>query len=235
MTFAHDESAFEFQRLKQVNTDTGRFYTVESGPFAGESYPSITRVLAKKEKPQLEAWKARVGPEEAARVSARATVQGSAVHKLTECYLSNQGLPRYMPYVAELWGHLRPWLDQHVTRVYAQEQDIFSAKLGVAGRMDLLIDYDFSLTIADVKTSSRLKLEEYVHDYFLQGTFYSVAVYEQTGKLPKKIVLPVTSPTDLQVFECSPMTHFNELVERVEEFYESYSGEECTSTEVAAS
>jgi hypothetical protein len=230
MPFIHDETAFEFQRLKQVNLPTGRFYTVESGPYAGESYPSITRVLAKKEKPQLEAWKVRVGPDEAAGVSARATVQGSAVHKLTECYLSNQGLPRYMPNVAELWGHLRPWLDKHVTKVYSQEQDIFSAKLGVAGRMDLLIEYDNEfLTIADVKTSSRLKLEEYVHDYFLQGTFYSVAVYEQTGTLPKKIVLPVTSPQDLQVFETTPMQHFKELAERIEEFYESYAGADAVA------
>ena len=234
MTFVQDDSAFQFHTLKQVNLATGRVYVVESGEWAGNVYPSITRMLAKKEKPQLEAWKQRVGPEEAARVSARATVQGSIVHKLVECYLSNQGLPRYMPHIAELWSYLRPWFDKHVNVVYGQEQDIFSDKLGLAGRMDILASVDDELTIADVKTAKDFKKTEYVDDYFLQGTFYAVAVYDQTGVLPKRIVLPVVSPGGLQVFESTPMKHFEELLSRTAEFYESYVTETLDTVEAVA-
>ncbi len=230
MTFIHDAEAFNFPTLKQVNLPTGRVYKVETGEFIGSVYPSITRVLGKKEKPALEAWKERVGPDEAARVSARATIQGSAVHKLAECHLNNEGLPKYMPHVAELWGYLRPWLDTHVQVVYAQEQDIFSDKLGVAGRMDILALIDDIVSIADVKTSTRPKIDEYVQDYYLQGTFYAVAIYERTGILPKRIVLPIVSPQGIQVFESTPMKHFDELVSRVTEFYESYAIETLDTT-----
>lgn len=224
--FIHDES-FQFRQLKQCNLPSGRVYQVAEGPDAGAVYPSITRVLGKKEKPELEAWKKRVGPEEAALQSARATVQGQNLHKLGECYLLNQNLPRHMPHIAELWYHLRPWIDEHITKVYAQEQDIYSEKLGVAGRMDLLFEYAGSfLCVGDFKSSKQFKKEAWVKDYFLQGTFYSVAVYEQTGRLPKKIILPIVSPTGLQVFEATPSEHFEELLDRVSDFYANYVKEE---------
>jgi hypothetical protein len=221
MPFLHD-SSFHFPRLKQVSLPTGRVYQVESGEYVGEVYPSITRVLGSKKKPELEQWKRRVGAAEAARVSARATAQGSSLHKLNECYLGNVELPKHMPHVSELWAILRPWLDTNVTTVFAQEADVFSAKLGVAGRMDLLILYRDMLAIADLKSAARLKKEEWIRDYYLQGTFYAYAVYERTGRAPRRIVIPVVSPDGLQVFECSPREHFDELVERVTTFYSEY-------------
>src|ERR1035437_166794 len=98
MPFVHD-SSLNFPSLKQHNLSVGRVYLVENGPQAGQVYPSITRILAAKPKPGLEAWKKRVGPKEAARVSARASAQGGNVHKLSECYLGNETLPQYGPNV----------------------------------------------------------------------------------------------------------------------------------------
>ena len=53
---------------------------------------------------------------------------------------------------------------------------------------------------------------------------------DQTGILPKKIVLPVVSPGGLQIFEATPMKHFEELVSRTEEFYNSYTTEVVLDT-----
>lgn len=217
--FEHDDS-LTFPSIKQVNLPTGRVYQLATGAV----FPSITRVLAKKEKPQLQAWKERVGKEEASRVSARATAQGSSLHKLAECFLDNQELPRHMPNVAELWSKLRPWLDDHVTKVYAQEQSVYSQKLGVAGRLDLLVDIDGIFSISDVKTSkSEREPRDYViHDYFLQGTFYALAVFELTGRAPRQIVLPITTPDKLYVYTSNPRKHTDELFERVEHFYADF-------------
>lgn len=221
MAFSHDDS-LKFPKLKQHNSSIGRVYSVEDGKHKGKVYPSITRVLSAKEKPALEAWKKRVGAKEAARITQVARVQGGNVHKLLECYLENEPLPEASPNVAELWGKVHPWFDAHITRVRAQEQDVFSHKLRVAGRMDLLADVDMDLAVVDLKTAKQEKLEAWVQDYFLQCTFYAVSVYELTGQLPKKIILPVVSPYGLQLFESTPAKHFAELQRRIDEFYLTY-------------
>lgn len=220
--FVHD-SSLTFPRLTQVNLPSGRVYRVETGEFAGDVLPSITRVLGHKPKPQLEEWKERVGAEEASKISARATITGSNLHKLAECYLGNDTLPRYSPFIAELWWRLRPWVDSNITRVYAQETDVCSFKLGVAGRMDLLAGYRGEPAIVDFKQALKPKKEEYVEDYKIQGTFYACAVYEITGLLVKHIVIPVVSPDELQVFITQPTKHFTTLRERILDFYIDYA------------
>jgi genome maintenance exonuclease 1 len=228
--FIHE--SVEFPTLKQHNLSIGRVYRVESGKDAGAVYPSITRILAARPKPALEAWKARLGRAEAAKQTARAGAQGANVHKLAECYLGNEELPSYGPNVTELWQHLHPWLHDNITAVIAQEQDVYSNKLQVGGRMDLLAnvrvwdtirsDIRGELAVVDIKTAKQEKRLEWVRDYFLQGTFYACAVFELTGLRVKKIVLPITHPGGLQVVECKPTEYLDELRERIDEFYLTY-------------
>ena len=219
--FTQDDT-LSFPKLKQVNLESGRVYVVESGTDVGEVLPSITRVLGFKEKPHLEAWKKRVGAEQATRISSLATTRGSELHRLCEIYLSNRELPKVWPHVGELWHRLKPWLDQHVTRVYGQEQDLCSFALGVAGRTDLICDVDGVFSIVDFKQANKPKSEKYIGDYFLQGSFYACAVYEHTHQLPKQIVFPVTSPEELQLFVSNPNRHLGELQTRIGEFYAAY-------------
>jgi genome maintenance exonuclease 1 len=221
MSFIHD-SSLTFPKLKQHNSSVGRVYLVNEGKHLGDVYPSITRILAAKEKPGLTAWRKRVGAKEAARVSAVATTRGANVHKLSECYLGNEELPEYGPASEEMWKHLQPWLEKNITKVYAQEQDVVSYTLEVAGRMDLLAQYRGVDAVVDVKTAAREKLEEWVEDYFLQTTFYSLAVYELTGKRFTKLVLPIVNPSGLQVFESSPGEHMEALFSRINEYYKTY-------------
>lgn len=215
--FAHDTS-LSFPTLTQVNNASGRVYRV-----GGTEYvlPSITRALGAKPKPGLIAWRQRVGAAEAARVSQRATSRGTKLHALAECFLRNQDLPKSDPLTGELWRHICPWIATHVTCVYAQEQPVFSLRLGAAGQLDLLADVDGIFSVVDFKTSEKPKKIEYIDDYFLQGTFYSCATYELTGRAPKQMVFPIVSPTGLQVFVSQPRKHFDELRNRIEFFYET--------------
>jgi hypothetical protein len=220
------QEPFEFPRLKQVNKPTGRVYEVASGPDAGASYPSITRVLGAKPKPQLEAWKRRVGKVEAEKISKEATDKGHLLHTLAEVYLANHddavtdALNQCPDIVRTLWDALRPWLDTQIKAVHRQETDVYSTLLKVAGRFDLLATLvDGTLAVIDFKNSKRPKREEYVQDYYLQGTFYSLAVYERTGHMAKRIIVPVVSPEGLQIFETTPAEHFVALRERIAEYY----------------
>lgn len=222
MAFNHD-SLLNLPTLKQHNSSIGRVYMVEDGSDKGLVYPSITRILGSKVNPGLVRWRERVGAKEAARVSAVATSIGGNCHKRSECYLNNEELPVSSSSVMELWAHLRPWFDKNITTVFAQEQNVYSRKLKVAGRVDLLALVGGRRAVVDIKTAAKEKLEAWVQDYFLQLTFYSLAAYELTGKPFKHLVLPVVNPNGLQVFESTPAAHFDELRERIDEFYRSYS------------
>jgi hypothetical protein len=222
--FLHDDS-ISFPTLKQQNLPAGRVYRVESGEHKGTVYPSITRVLKAKPKPQLEAWKQRVGVAEAARISGNATKQGTSLHGALENYLDNKPLADMPLNVLERWTFLRPWLDQHVTRVFRQECDVFSNRLCVAGRFDALVEIDNILSIMDLKTASRPKKREWVEDYFIQGTFYAFAVYELTGRKVKQIVLPIVHPEGLQVVDAKPLEYMDPLISSINAFYQSYARE----------
>lgn len=196
-------------------------YRVEDGADAGLSFPSITRVLGSLPNPGLAQWKKRVGATEAARVSRVATTQGTAVHALAEAFLDNtldESTLDITPNVRELWSRLRPWIAEHVQLMHAQEQDVYSTRLGVAGRVDLFATVNDELTVVDFKTASRPKDRAYVDNYFVQGTFYALAIFERTGLRVRRIVLPIVSPTQLQVFTGTPAEYFPKLQDAIRYF-----------------
>jgi hypothetical protein len=219
--FIHDNS-IQLPEMVQRNLKTGRIYQVTSGPHTGKVYPSVTRMLKAKEQDGLKRWKKRVGEAEAAKVSARATLQGTTLHTLCERYLANLDLPFIYPHVHVLWNHIQPWLALSIARVYQQEANLFSDKLGVAGRTDLLADVDDALCVVDFKSANREKKKEWIEDYFIQGTFYAAALFELTGRKAKRIILPIIHPDGLQIEETKPMKHFDALVDRIEHFYTTF-------------
>jgi hypothetical protein len=213
----HHHARLNLPRLTQHNLDTGRVYAVEGTDLV---YPSITRVLGAKPKPYLAEWKKRVGEAEAHRISTAAAGRGIKLHALAEQYLGNESLNPVEPHVMELWRHLRPWLDAHITGVYAQEVDVVSRRLAVAGRTDLVADVDGVSSIVDFKQSNRVKKTEWVEDsYALQGTFYACALYECTGMTCKQIVFPIANPDGLQIFTFHPRDHFERLQQTINKFY----------------
>jgi PD-(D/E)XK nuclease superfamily len=224
--FVHNDS-LTFVRMKQKNLPIGRVYVVDEGPHAGKFYPSITRVLGAAPKPHLEAWKKRVGPVEAERQKVRGQVKGTALHTVAECYLSNKPLPKLMPNVAELWSYLRPVLDEHVGTIYAMEQDVFSDMLQVAGRFDLLAEWDGVLSVIDLKNARKARKKHWdsTQSYFAQGSFYACAIYEETGLKVKQVVLPIVSPDGAEPFVSHVSEHFSQLRKHIDNFYVAYEKE----------
>lgn len=225
MPFPHDETRVTLPELDQIALPSGRVYRVKTGPDAGMVFPSVTRMLKAKEQKGLDAWRKRVGEVEAAKVSARATVQGHAFHSLCERFLSNVELPTPQPHVAQLWSYIRPWLIMNVTKVHKIEANLYSKKLLVAGRTDLLADVNDIFSIVDFKTANRVKKPEWIEDYFIQGTFYAASLFELTGIKAKRIILPIVHPDGLQLEECKPMKHFDALMDRIDIFYRKFNME----------
>ena len=175
----------ELQELTTENIDGKRHYVTPNG-----SYISITTLLANLSKDSISRWRKRVGAEEANRISTKASRQGTAVHALCEQYIKNEEdfLTNSMPHLVEMFESIQPLLDR-IDNVHVTEGALYSDDLQLAGRTDLIAEFDGKLAIIDYKTSRRIKTWSMCHSYFMQGAFYAHAYEERTGIPINNIVI----------------------------------------------
>jgi len=83
--FEHVKVDLGYDDLDAVTSETGRLYETPDGV----KYPSITTVLSILSEEGIRKWKERVGEEEAAKISYRASTRGTAVHEIIEKYIDN--------------------------------------------------------------------------------------------------------------------------------------------------
>lgn len=201
--------------LEAVTLESGRTYTTPQG----NVYKSITTALSKYNKQALQEWRNAVGEEEANKVAGRASRRGSAVHLAFEDYIANKlsdmKIRMMMPNIKELFLQLKPEIDAHVGTVYSIEQALYSDKLQVAGRTDLIADWDDEIAVIDYKTSTKEKLEENIQNYFMQGTAYALMYEELVGEPIDKIVIAIAveEATKPQIFVRYKNNYINPLME----------------------
>ena len=185
--------------LERTEKDGKRYYITPDGVF-----PSVTTVLGEKlDKSGLEIWKARVGAAEVERVSKQASTRGTAVHKLCEDYLMNVEIdPRkVMPFNMMMFNTIKPILAKNVSKVYVIESMLYSKVLKAAGTSDLLAEYNGINSIVDFKTSKKEKKEEWIQNYFIQATTYSIMAEELTDlKFPQIVIIIANDDYETQVF-----------------------------------
>ena len=174
---------FERQDLPQIDLDSTtikgkRYYWTPDGAL----YPSVTTVLSSNEekKAGLDRWRKKVGEAEANRISRRASDRGTQLHQICEDYLLNKEnyLAKHMPLHVELFGHIRPVLDENVEVVYGNELALFSHTLKTAGRTDMFCRFQGMNTVVDFKTATKDKKDDWIEDYFLQSTCYAIMLEE---------------------------------------------------------
>ena len=79
-----------------------------------------------------------------------------------------------------MFESIEPLLNR-VDNVHVTEGALWSDHFKLAGRTDLIAEFDNKLAVIDYKTSRRIKTWEMCHSYFMQGAFYAVAYEERTG------------------------------------------------------
>ena len=170
----------ELTEMKTENRNGRREYKTPEGI----NLPSITTVLSILSRESIAKWRARVGHEEANRISHRASTRGTAVHAIVEKYINNEENFKdgYTPDIISSFIDLKPILDTRIGRVYAQEAPLYSTHLGVAGRVDCVAEFDGRLSIIDFKTSMKPKRLDWIKNYFMQESAYAIMWEERTGR-----------------------------------------------------
>jgi len=205
-----------FTELESETINGKRKYVTPDGNF-----PSITTILGKKKAKFFKEWRKRIGEEEANKITTRATRRGTGMHKVVERYINNE-CDYYgdaTPNVREMFLSIKSVIDTNMDNIHGIEVPLWSKQLGVAGRCDCIAEWNGKLSIIDWKTSGKYKKEEWVEDYFLQGTFYSIA-YEELTKTPiDNIVIVVAVENDLpQVFIKQTPNYWSLLEETVQNY-----------------
>ena len=173
----------EIGKLVQVNSKGGRYYETPTGA----KYPSVTSITKLHNQESIQAWKEKVGEEEAGKISRRALARGNKIHSLAEKYLLNEG-DLSDDFSKTDFGVMIPYLDK-INNIHCLETQLYSDHLKTAGTVDCIGEYEGKLTVNDFKTSAKLKKSERVKDYFMQCSAYAVMYEERTGTPIERLLL----------------------------------------------
>jgi len=170
--------------LDRETIDGVRYYDIP-----GESkLVSITSITSWINREIFRSWRARVGNEEADKVTKAATSRGTDMHTLTENYLLNEELPTVQPLSEFLFKQSKPQLNL-IDNIHAIEKPLYSLKLGVAGTVDCIAEYEGELAVIDFKTSKKPKPRKWIDHYFVQCAAYACMLYEMKEIPVKKFVI----------------------------------------------
>ena len=199
--------------VSQTSPDGKRYYTTPSGI----QLPSVTTVVGAMKKQSILEWRKAVGEEEANRVSRAASGRGNRVHNLAEKYLKNEPIQwvREMPDSAVMFRSLIPHM-QRINNIHYIEQALWSEKIGLAGRVDLIAEWDGVLSVIDFKTSKKIKTREDIPEYFAQCVSYAGMYEEHVGVGIDQIVIVMgVEQNKPLIFVEKTEDHIGNLVEHI--------------------
>lgn len=214
---------FTYQDFPATMVTGKRIYQISQEKY----YPSITTVLGGTLEPAkanaLENWRKRIGHAKADQVSTAAANRGTNMHTMLERAVRGDD-PKIEEFPVEhvnMFKSLRLEL-RKINKVYGQEVVLYSDILGVAGRCDLIAEYQGELAVVDYKSSTRAKSADEIGDYWLQTAFYGIAHNEMFGTDIKKLVIMMGVENKLPMIFRKTIDDelLLKLAERVSEFYE---------------
>jgi genome maintenance exonuclease 1 len=118
-----------------------------------------------------------------------------------------------------MFTQLKPELD-NINNIVMQEGGLYSDKLGIAGRVACIAEYDGKLTFIDFNTSTKEKKEEWIENYFIQCTAYCEMFEERYDQPIDQIaILIVCEDGAVQTFVKDKKDYVPLLQPAIDEFW----------------
>ena len=204
--------------IETQNIDGKRYYVTSEGT----KYPSITTVLSVLSRQGIMEWRRRVGAEVANAISTKAARRGTNVHSMCEDLINNKlDLKKFLPVDVEMFKTIEPIINEKIDRIHAQESTLYSDYLGVAGRVDVIAEWEGRLSVIDFKTSSKPKKKEWISSYFQQTSAYAVMFEERTGiPVDQVVVLIAVDNSTPQIYIEKRDDHIQDCIDTIRIFNE---------------
>ena len=217
MKFIHtDIDKTVLPKTKGKKVGDYRFYDID-----GVNYPSVTSVLSMRKTEGLKKWRKSIGEDVANWEMRRCANRGKSLHTLVEQYMKNEtpSIRDVLP--LGLFKLMKPYLDQ-INNIRLVEEIMYSKNLTLAGQVDCVAEYNGKLSVIDFKTANKERIEEWVENYFLQCTAYSI-MYNETFNEPIEqiVVLMAAEDGSMKAFVKEPKDYEEELQKAIQTFYDT--------------
>ena len=218
---------YKYPKTKREVIEGQRHYDINNGQW---KLPSVTTILDKTQSPEkreaLRKWREAKGEEAAARIVDSAAARGTAMHKILERYIIEQGYLDLTDTGLEAHHMAKQVIERglcNVPEFYGTEVTLYYPGL-YAGSTDLVGIHKCDDAIIDFKQTNKPKKREWIGDYFLQLAGYAMAhdyIYKTT--ISKGVVMMCSKDRFYQEFiiqgpEFRQAKH--DFLKRVDEYYE---------------
>ncbi len=219
-------NCYKYPKTQREKIEGKRHYV-----FDKEKLPSVTTILditqPAEKRESLAAWRAREGEERAARIVASSAARGTAMHKILEMYILEQG---YLDEtnVGKQAHNMAVQVIQNglsnVTEYYGTECTLYYPGL-YAGQTDLVGIHKGQDAIIDFKQTNKPKRKEWIGDYCLQLAAYAMAHNMLFNtKITKGVIMMCSKDNYYQEFVIEGLEfqkHMHNFLRRVDEYYKT--------------
>lgn len=211
------------KKIERLDTPWGRAYVLGEGKDV-KFLPSVTTVLSLVSSAYLSDLEEKIGKEELKKISDRALLRGTAMHKFLEnfviCLQKTNDHEKSLYYTQrkstdELLIEMeKPSVDtgrslfyniyheglfKDVKRVLLKESFLYSEKHLFAGATDFgFQDVQRRNVIVDFKSASSPRSEEVIHKYEMQGGAYAIAFEENFDRPVDRVEIWISHPDGVQ-------------------------------------
>ena len=172
-----------------------------------EKLPSVTTILSATQDPDkaegLKAWRDKVGEDNATRIVDEAAARGTAMHKILERYIGEQGYLDLTKVGLNAHNMAIRVIGQglcNVSEYYGIECTLFYPGL-YAGQTDMVGVHKGQDAIIDFKQTNKPKRKEWIGDYKLQLAAYAMAHdYMHKTEITKGVIMMCSKDNYYQEF-----------------------------------
>lgn len=194
------ENKYSYKKYSRDDDHGPRTYQVNE-----KKVPSVTTILSatqsEDKKQSLDAWRQRIGYEQAQKITTQAASRGTEMHYVLENYINGVGYLNLSTdgATARLMAHKIIDNFEPLKLIYGSEVSLaYEDKW--AGSTDLVGQFNGKDTIIDFKQSNKLKREEWIEDYYYQIAAYSLAHKKNYGHIEQGLIAVCTKNGEYQQF-----------------------------------
>ena len=219
-------NCYKYPKTQREKIEGKRHYV-----FDKEKLPSVTTILditqPAEKRESLAAWRAREGEERAARIMSESATRGTAMHKILEKYVLEEGYLDETNVGKQAHNMALQVIQRglcNMTEFYGTECTLYYPGL-YAGQTDLVGIHKGQDAIIDFKQTNKPKRKEWIGDYCLQLAAYAMAHNMLFNtKITKGVIMMCSKDNYYQEFVIEGLEfqkHMHNFLRRVDEYYKT--------------
>ena len=214
---------YPYNELTRTSPEGKRHYNTPDG----RTVPSVTTILSQtKDMTHLNAWKKRVGQQEAQRIATESANIGTVMHRSLELHVKGEARVPGSNLIQQQAHAMANVIIENglkdVSEVWGSEINLYYPEL-YAGTTDLIGVYKGEPAILDFKQARKLKKAEWVEDYYLQLAAYINAHNKLFDtQIRHGRIFICTQNNEFQTFEIDDFDKWSDRwFRRLEQYYKS--------------